>query len=54
MNMEFEIKRGSYKGFRYLQQLPVRNQRTHTNANSVKRILNTKARNLRLSLKKSN
>lgn len=51
-NMEFEIKRGSYKGFRYLQQLPVRNQRTHTNAKSVKRILSSKARNLRFIVRK--
>lgn len=27
---EFEIKRGSYKGFRFLNKLPARNQRTHT------------------------
>lgn len=52
-NMEFEIKRGSYKGFRYLQQLPIRKQRTHTNANSVKRVLNIKLKNLRLVIKKT-
>lgn len=52
MSMEFEIKRGSYRGFRYIQHLPVRHQRTHTNANSVKRILTTKSKNFRLSLKK--
>lgn len=53
-NMEFEIKRGSYRGFRYLQHLPVRRQRTHTNANSVKRILTNKVKTLRLAVKKGN
>lgn len=53
INMEFEIKRGSYRGFRYLQHLPVRHQRTHTNANSVKRILTIKSKNFRLSLRKT-
>jgi ribosomal protein S13 len=38
IKFDFEIKRGSYKGFCYNHSLPVRNQRTHTNANSVKRM----------------
>lgn len=31
------IRIGSYKGFRHVQALPVRGQRTHTNAQTVRR-----------------
>jgi ribosomal protein S13 len=33
------MRHGSYKGFRFLYSLPVRGQRTHTNARTAKRIL---------------
>jgi small subunit ribosomal protein S13 len=31
------IRIGTYKGFRHIQKLPVRGQRTHTNAKTVKK-----------------
>lgn len=39
MNLQRFIQIGCYKGFRVTQHLPLRGQRTHTNAKTAKRIL---------------